>query len=176
MNSTYLEILCTNFVCSFHESSVKFYYSIFHWQGDNKYWLNAYFDTANSRLSCYTPIGNCGDKVKWYDGTVFEMSIYMEIEFKGLARCISYEKNEDKFKDSGCNSKKFSVCQLTCCKQFFVLETFWQLIHSILHSWTNNGMLCSRICSKCWTWLLYPILWMVHSRSWWFCYVSIFSE
>ena len=84
--------------------------------GDNKFWVNAYFDTANGKLSCSTPIGNCDDQVKWYDGTIWTMSIYMEIDFKGDARCISYEKNNDKFKDEGCTSRKYLVCQLTCCK------------------------------------------------------------
>ena len=54
----------------------------------------------------------------------------MEIDFKGNARCISYEKNNDKFKDEGCTSKKYLVCQLTCCKSPFTrnLVNEWLLI------------------------------------------------
>ena len=70
--------------------------------GDNKFWVNAYFDTPNGKFSCDTPIGNCDNKVKWYDGSLWEMRSTMTIEFNGNAKCITYEQNHNKFKEKGC--------------------------------------------------------------------------
>ena len=84
--------------------------------GDNKFWVNAYFDTPNGKFSCNTPIGNCDNKVKWYDGSLWEMISTMTIEFNGNAKCITYEQNHNKFKEKGCTDNKYMVCRLTCCK------------------------------------------------------------
>ena len=82
-------------------------------------WVNAYFDTPNGLLECKDPSNNCENKIKFYDGSIWNLLPDMTVDFRsgGNKKCLKFYRSE--FVALKCTTVRRMVCLLTCCKLDF---------------------------------------------------------
>ena len=79
--------------------------------------VNAYFDTPSSDLDCDDISNNCGDKINFWDHSLWTLLPGMRISFKNKpAIKMTGVENAYEFTDANYNDYNRLVCVLDCCK------------------------------------------------------------
>ena len=79
--------------------------------------VNAYFDTPSNDLDCDDITNNCGDKVKFWDHSLWTFLPEMKVSFKNKpAIKIKGVDHSYEFSDANYNDYNRLVCVLDCCK------------------------------------------------------------
>ena len=93
--------------------------------------MNAYFDTPNGLLKCTDPSNNCGDKIKFYDGSIWYLLPNMTVKFEGgrNKKCLKFYKS--KFVAMRCTDVRRMVCLLTCCKLDF-FDVYEKIVNNMI--------------------------------------------